>query len=474
MERREFIKKTLLGIGGASFLGNSILQAGINLSNNTLKVRAGNKRPNIILCMCDDLGWGDVGYHHTTSPAITPCLDDMAKRSMQFSRFYAGAPVCSPTRGSCITGRHPYRYGVTFANVGKMKPQEITLAEALKPIGYRTAHFGKWHLGTMTTVMKDSERGNVGLTDIYSPPWDNGFDVCFSTEAKVPTWDPMYTPGTTNFFGARYWREDATFVPVNNSELRGDDSRVMMDKAIPFIQDSVAKDKPFLAVIWFHAPHIPYVGGPAYKAMYPGMTTDQQNYFGCITAMDEQVGRLRKELRTLGIADNTILWFTSDNGPEDGTPGTTGGFRGRKRSLYEGGVREPGLLEWPDKIKKHSCDFFPTMMEIVGYKMKGQPMPIDGISLLPLINGEMTSRPMPIGFQSVDTGLPNQRSLTDNQYKLYRPDTGAPYELYDIINDKYETTNIASQHPDIVASMTQALDNWIASCANSNAGNDYD
>ena len=123
------------------------------------------EQPNIILCMCDDLGWGDVGYHGTNKEIKTPHLDEMAANSLQFRRFYAGAPVCSPTRGSVITGRHPYRYGIFFANAGHMKSQELTLAEALKPLNYRTGHFGKWHLGTLTKTIKDGRRGGKPNND---------------------------------------------------------------------------------------------------------------------------------------------------------------------------------------------------------------------------------------------------------------------------------------------------------------------
>ena len=476
MKRRDFLKNCLFTLGGASLLHSSLAKAGINMSNNIMKVRAGRKRPNVILCMCDDMGWGDAGYHGTNSEIKTPHLNNMAKQSLQFSRWYAGAPVCSPTRGSSITGRHPFRYGITYANVGRMKPQEITLSEAVKPLGYRTGHFGKWHMGTLTTTINDSNRGGPGSGGVYSPPWENGFDVCYSTEAKVPTWDPMYKVGTSTFYGARYWTAEDAFVPIDSQELRGDDSRVMMDQAIPFIRDSASKNKPFFAVIWFHTPHKPVVAGPEYKAMYSQYSSDKQNYYGCITAMDEQMGRLRKELRNLGIADNTMLWFSSDNGPENGTPGTTGGFRARKRSLYEGGVRVPGLLEWPAMIEKHritnlpcsSSDHFPTVMDVLGYQMKGQPEPVDGVSLLPLIKGEMTQRPVPIGFQS-----DRQRSLTDNRYKLYSSDRGSTYELYDLIDDPYETDNIAGANPSIANSMKTTLETWIASCANSNAGDDY-
>jgi arylsulfatase A-like enzyme len=475
LNRRHFMK--LIGIA-------SLTGACTSNIRNTGKSR----RPNIILCMSDDLGWGDVGYHGTNSEIKTPSIDAMAANSLQFRRFYAGAPVCSPTRGSAVTGRHPYRYGITFANVGRMKPEEVTIAEALKPSGYRTGHFGKWHLGTLTTEIKDSNRGGSKSIIEYSPPWKNGFDVCFSTEAAVPTWNPMYKVGTTDFFGTRYWKQDGSFVDPDAPQLQGDDSRVIMDQAIPFIRDAVKQQSPFLAIIWFHTPHSPVVAGPNYKAMYSQYDDNKQHYYGCITALDEQMGRLRKELRDLGISDNTLLWFTSDNGPAGeggGTTqhpggrqqGTTGSFRGRKGSLYEGGVRVPGLLEWPDRIKTSritqipcvTSDYFPTVMEVLGYTPKDAVDPIDGISLVPLIDGKMEQRPTPIASQSI-----KQQSLSDNRYKLYSADRGKTYELYDLIDDPYEKNDIASSHPEIVAPMKKTLEMWIESCSKSNSGEDYE
>ncbi|MDH4202449.1 MAG: sulfatase-like hydrolase/transferase [Phycisphaerae bacterium] len=446
----------------------------------TSKIKEKLNRPNIILCMCDDLGWGNVGYHGIDSEIKTPHLDKMSQSGLQFRRFYAAAPVCSPTRGSVITARHPYRYGIFFTNKGHMKKEEFTIAEALKPLGYRTGHFGKWHLGSLTTEIKDSNRGgNPKLVKDFSPPWENGFDVCYSTDAKVPTWNPMYKPGTKEFYGTRYWKQDATFVDPDSPELQGDDSRVIMDQAIPFIRESAEQDKPFLAVIWFHTPHKPIVAGPEYKAMYSHLDEDKQEYYGCITAMDEQMGRLRTELRKLGIADNTMLWFTSDNGPEFQTPGITGGFKDRKRSLYEGGVRVPGLLEWPTRIRTArvtdfpSCtsDYLPTIIEVLGYtpkELEGSVKPIDGISLVPLIDGTMDHRPEPIGFQSK-----NQRALSDNRYKIYSSDEGNTYELYDLIEDPYEKKDIAASKPDVVESMKKILEEWIESCAKSNDRADY-
>ncbi len=155
-----------------------------------LSAAAARQRPNVILCMTDDQGWGDTAYNG--NPVLkTPHLDEMARSGIRFDRFYAGAPVCSPTRGSALTGRHPYRYGIPFANSGHMLPQEITLAEALKTQGYTTGHFGKWHLGTLTTKIRDSNRGRPGDATHYSPPAQNGLDVDFSTEAKVPNWNAL-------------------------------------------------------------------------------------------------------------------------------------------------------------------------------------------------------------------------------------------------------------------------------------------
>jgi len=472
MLRREFLKG-LAAIAATPALTGAAGRA--VLSNRTVDVRVGRDRPNVILCMADDLGWGDTGYNG--HPEIkTPNLDKMAAAGIRFDRWYSGAPVCSPTRGSCLTGRHPYRYGIFFANVGHMRKQEITLAEALKTRGYMTGHFGKWHLGTLTTSIEDSNRGAPGATAHYSPPWDNGFDVCFSTEAKVPTWDPMKRPGSGGFYGTHYWREDGNFVPPDSPALEGDDSRVIMDQAIAFIRRAAGEHKRFLAVIWFHTPHKPFIAGPSYKAMYSSYSSSKQDYYGCITAMDEQIGRLREELRKLGIAEDTMLWFSSDNGPENGTPGTTGGFRGRKRSLYEGGVRVPGLLEWPAKIRTArtvdmpccTSDYFPTVLDVLGLRMSGQPEPVDGVSLVPLIEGRMTQRPVPIGFESGKS-----KSLTDNRYKLITTDRGSTFELYDLLADPHETNDIAAAHPEIVSKMKASLAKWETSCDDSLAGKDY-
>jgi len=443
---------------------------------------ADTPKPNIILCMADDLGWGDTGYNG--HPYLrTPNLDAMAAGGVVFERFYAGAPVCSPTRGSCLTGRHPFRYGIFSANVGHMPPAEMTLAELLRTAGYRTGHFGKWHLGTLTRDVRDSNRGGrPSQEQHYSPPWENGFDVCFSTEAKVPTWNPMVTPETTagdlggrspsKPFGTYYWTGPGQRATEN---LQGDDSRVIMDRVIPFVEQAARENRPFLAVVWFHAPHLPVVAGPQYRAMYADLSEDQQHFYGCITAMDEQIGRLRATLRQLGIADRTIVWFCSDNGPEGPAPrgrtqGTTKGLRGRKRSLLEGGIRVPGLVEWPGHVPAGrvvttpccTSDYVPTVLDVLGLACDGCRDPRDGISLWPAIRGEMTQRPKPIGFEHG-----RQRALIDNRYKLYSSDGGRRYALYDVVADPGETRDLAAEEPQRAAQMQQMLEAWRADCRRS-------
>lgn len=202
--------------------------------------------------MEDDLGWGDLGFNGNHF-IDTQSLDDMAKNGIQMNRFHAASAVCSPTRGSTITGRHPERYGITHANLGHMKPEEITLAEAFKGQGYTTRHFEKWHLGTLTGREEDANRGGPDGSKDYSPPWLIGFDVCFSTEPKVLTRNPMVTPDhrsgdignriSGEHFGTYYWTSEERKATYN---LDGDDFRVIMDRVIPFINEAASQDTPSL------------------------------------------------------------------------------------------------------------------------------------------------------------------------------------------------------------------------------------
>lgn len=450
-------------------------------------------RPNIILMMADDLGWGDVGFNGNTI-IDTRNLDAMAANGMRFTRFYASSPVCSPTRGSVLTGRHPYRYEIPFANSGHMKPEERTLPEYLKELGYTTGHFGKWHLGSLTPEY--SGKPDKDPKKDYATPGMNGFDEWFSTEFAVATWDPYAAANSHLGKGvpfdtrALYWHNGVNVT----GPLEGDDSRIILDVAIPFIEGAVAKQQPFLAVIWFHTSHTPVVGGPEYRARYAQYDEEAQHFYACITAMDEQVGRLRARLRELGVADNTIITFCADNGPEGDAPGgrnagTAGPYRGRKRSLFEGGVRVAGLLEWPARVKPGSVtdypavtsDYLPTILDILGVPFPDD-RPIDGISMLPVLFEGRTERPAPIAFETqggAGSGTSRKSpktALTENRYKLLTDfdDAGETDMLFDLIEDPGETNNLAKSKPETVSRMKESLAKWRESCTRSAAGADYD
>ena len=452
--------------------------------------QAGNsKKPlNFILVMADDLGWGDTGYNG--HPDLkTPGLDAMARNGLRFNRFYAAAPVCSPTRGSCLTGRHPFRYGIFFANTGHMKPKEVTVAEYLKEKGYRTGHFGKWHLGTLTKDIKDSNRGGPKNAKDFSPPDKNGFDQYFSTEAKTPTYDPLLKPkGKVSgkywlplkdrsegvAYGTNYWRNGKRVT----EDLPGDDSEVIMDEAIRFIESDA--QKKFFSVIWFHAPHLPVVASDQDRAEFSGKSPYAQSYLGCIKALDRQIVRLRKKLRELKIADNTLVFFCSDNGPEGNStaPGTAGKLRGRKRSLYEGGVRVPGIAEWPAGIRAGTVtesvavtsDYFPTIVELTGGALPNRP--IDGVSLTSVFKGKGERREKPVYFESRKMAV-----MMEQQFKLVAKLKSnkkiEALELYDLESDPSETKDLAAKFAERVTSMKKSLQIWRESCKKSLAGEDY-
>lgn len=481
-------------------------------------------RPNIILLMADDVGWGDAGFQgHGTLQ--TPNLDAMAANGLVFKRFYSAAPVCSPTRASVLTGRHPNRSGIFYALMDKSRhalpKDEVTLAEVLKAEGYRTGFFGKWHLGGMTEEVKDGRLGGIGRPEMFGPPWQHGFDRVFATESRVPTydpmirpklefgewagpasallkdptlgyWEPVWDPEDAVFWGTRYWHEDGSFETEN---LGGDDSRVIMDRVEPFIRESIDSGQPFFVVVWFHTAHLPVVAGIEDQFPYRKEAFHDRLYHGAITGMDREIGRLRKLLKKTGQDQNTVLWYTSDNGPEtvrEFTPGSTGGLRGRKRSLYEGGIRVPGVIEWPARIKAGATtatpavtsDIFPTVLAWVGAQHPGD-RPLDGEDLAAVID-DGSPRSNPIMFESR-----HQLALMEGPWKIiHQPkkrtagddasdrdtlnfDPEPRYSLYNIEQDPGETADLAGQHPDLVKRLATRMHTWQVSVAASLAGEDY-
>jgi arylsulfatase A-like enzyme len=448
-------------------------------------------KPNIILCMADDQGWGDTGYNGH-SVLKTPNLDNMSETGLRFDRFYAAAPVSSPTRGSVLTGRHPNRFGC-FSWGFTLDPREITVAEALKTAGYTSGHFGKWHLGPVT---KGSPIN----------PGSSGFDEWLSSPNFYDN-DPVLS-------------REGTAV-----QTYGESSMVAVDAAIEFITKHSKKRNPFLAVVWFGSPHNPYAALEQDLEPYAAEEERIRHYYGEITGMDRAIGKLRQELKTLNIDKNTILWFCSDNGGLAGFSATGG--RGAKSQIYEGGLRVPGIMEWPARIPENritdfpafTSDIYPTLLEIAGVTMENQA-PADGVSLVEIIDNKTLKREKPMGFWqypikgkvvpsakimnellrkqiegagNTDSSLydldsedanviysedqfPGHSAWLDWPYKLHRiesQDGEIRCELYNLEQDVMEQTDLSASDTAKVRAMHTEIEAWLKSVTSSLNGNDY-
>jgi arylsulfatase A-like enzyme len=412
---------------------------------------AADSKPNIIFVMADDMGWGQTGYRG--HPVLkTPNLDAMAANGLRFERFYAGNPVCSPTRASVLTGRSNERTGVLTHGYA-LRLQEKTIAQALKGAGYVTAHFGKWHL--------------------------NGYK---GPGAPVLAEDPR-NPGA---FGFDEWISATNFIDMDPylgrngvpEKFTGDSSELIVAEAGKFLEKHRAGGKPMFAVIWYGTPHSPFRASDADKAAFGGLNEASANHHGELVALDRSIGTLRQKLRDLGLAENTLLVFNSDNGglPEI-QPNTTGGLRGNKGQVYEGGLRVPGIMEWPAVIKQprvtsypaSTMDLFPTVADIVGLPTTAFVQPVDGASLKPLLTAEIGPRVQPIGFR-----FGTKTALVDNRHKIITNNLLAgPFEVYDLEADPNETKNLGPAQPELLTKLKKQLLAFNESVDGSFAGKDY-
>ena len=477
--------------------------------------------PNIILLVGDDHGWEETGYNG--HPDVkTPVLDEMAANGLRLDRFYAH-PSCSPTRGSILTGRHPNRYG-TFSPNHSLRPEEITIGHLLGEAGYLRGHFGKWHIGP---VKADSPTnpGAMGFDEWVSHDNFFEFDPLLSENGGPPKVYP------------------------------GEGSAAIVDRAIDFIQKAKEQQKPFLALIWFGSPHEPYSGLPKDLALYDnlpekygdrnpvkltsnetGQTVERplgevlRERYAEITAMDRAIGTLREFLKAEDLHHNTLVWYMSDNGtPPSGLLASP--LRGRKGQVYEGGIRSPAVIEWPARISTARAsqlntvtnDILPTLCALTE-TCPSDPRPLDGISLVPLLDGKLSQRPTPIFFWNFpwwnkledelepwiepelqegttplvklsngkatrnfrnysyrDTTISDYsgaRAMLGNRYKLVihggKNDTESNVELFDLRADPGEENNLAERYPILVETMKNQLRNWQFSVLKSLLGEDYD
>jgi arylsulfatase A-like enzyme len=431
--------------------------------------RADDLRPNVVLVMADDQGWGDTGYNGHAE-LKTPHLDKLAAEGLRLDRFYAAHCNCSPTRASVMTGRHPARMG-TFSPGAPIRAQELTVAKVLQSAGYATGHFGKWHLNGKNGIKNTKTvPGRAILAGDPLSPGKLGFDEWLSAD---------------NFF-------DLDTVLGRNGvpeKFHGDGSDICMDEALKFIRKNVVAKKPFFTVVWFGNPHVPHEALAADKEQYKSLPEKDQNYYGEITGIDRNVGKLRAALREMKVSENTLLWYCSDNGGKEGSK-STGNLRGVKGTLWEGGLRVPGLVEWPARIPKprisdvpcSTLDMYPTILAATGAVALKQILPLDGVNLLPLFDGKMELREKAIPFWVHGKNGGGHAALLDWPYKLHqqpvnkdaiRGKSSETALLYDVSKDPQESSNLAEQQPERVTNMATALKKWQKSVDDSLAGNDY-
>jgi len=418
------------------------------------------RKPNVIFILADDLGWGDLGcYGH--SQLRTPNIDRMAKEGTLFTQFYVNASVCSPSRCAFFTGQYPARhkihghYATPQQNQARgmsqfLDPDVPNVARLLKAAGYATAHIGKWHLGS-----------NSGGPE----PDAYGFDYVGSTErggANGPDDDPY---------------------------LRAKSSQIFVDEALAFIERH--KAEPFYLQLWTLVPHATLRPTDEQLAEYPGLSAGgrdfphksaAQIFYASVTDLDKQFGRLLDGLKAAGLEEQTLILFSSDNGPEDihirnaghSGVGSAGPFRGRKRSLYEGGIRVPGIIRWPGTVPAGriddtsvvaAVDWLPTVCQLAGVALPADHR-LDGENLLDVFTGPSRPRQTPLlwEWRFRIAGEPfhhsPQLAIRDGDWKLYVNPDGSRVELYEMKADLTQLNNVAEHHPDVAAQLRDQVIAW--------------
>ena len=400
---------------------------------------AQSRRTNVVLFLADDLGYGDLGcYGH---PRIrTPNLDAFAAQGVRLTQCYAASAVCSPSRSALLTGRTPHRNGVyTWIAAGSevhLRAEERTVPKVLKEHGYATAHFGKWHL-------------NGRFNSPAQPqPDDHGYDWWLATQNNAA---PNHR-NPTNLV-----RNGQRVGPAE-----GYSALIVAGEASEWLRGRRDADKPFFLTVWTHEPHAIIETDERFRAEYKDLPDpDLRQHHGNVAQLDAAFGVIVKTLDELKLADDTLVVFTSDNGPEgDGTKGrnrgSTGGLRGRKRDVYEGGIRVPCVVRWPGKIKPGTTcdapvigsDFFPTALAAAGVDVPPDRT-LDGVSVLPLLTGEAKSvdRPVPMYWRLDMAPGGIHVAMRDGDWKILAPRDLSRFELYDLPADPRETTDLSRKEP---------------------------
>jgi arylsulfatase A-like enzyme len=428
---------------------------------------AQRRRPNLVLIFADDLGYGDLScYGH---PIIrTPNLDRLAAEGMRFTQYYSANPLCSPSRASLMTGRLHVRTGVNRVlfpdSTGGLPESEITVAQALKPLGYATCCVGKWHLGHLPRYLPTT-RG-----------FDHYFGIPYSNDMSLSQWPAAYggAPGAPQLQRYRTLPEIPLMRDAKVIESNPDQSQLTSRytaEACAFIRDSAKKRQPFFLYFPHTFPHVPLYAGAAFKGR-----SKRGIYGDAVEELDHSVGEVLKTLRESRAGENTLVLFTSDNGPakmehpgREGTGGSAGLLRDFKGTTWEGGVREPFIAHWPGRIRAgqithafaEAYDVFPTLLAAAGGNLPAG-REYDGVDLgAVLFRGEPGREPLHF-YYAVD----QVRGVRKGPWKLHlvqRPKTGQSTELYNLEQDPSERFDLAARFPQRVHELSALIESHVAS-----------
>jgi arylsulfatase A len=447
---RSFLLTTLLLAGPAS---SCTLESGDRSELEEIQAP-----PNVVIVFLDDVGYGDLGsYGHPT--IRTPHMDRLAAEGVRLTGFYAAAPSCSPSRAGLLTGRYPVRAGIFWAlgpeEENGIQAEEWTLAEALKERGYRTAAVGKWHLGSWPGLL----------------PTEHGFDSFFGLLYS----NDMIRPWVNTDRPLELYRDTEPIEhPVDQATL----TRRYTEESVRFIEASASRDEPFFLYLAHSMAHVPLYRSPEFEGRSAG-----GKYGDVIEELDWSVGRVRQALEAAGVAENTFVFVTSDNGPWAEMPdrmfseghiqpwdaGTSGPLRGSKASTWEGGLRVPAIAWWPGRLPAGRSspelgtvmDLFPTIAGLAGSEA-APDRPFDGRDIMPWLEGVEPSPDELFFYVHPDV----VRGVRDTRWKLVvrrpSPEDDLRAELYDLESDPYERFDVAGDHPDVVERLRAEMTRFAA------------